>query len=81
MQGHTRGFVQITGPLGVIEHETFTCCHCNRIAVAPLPNEPPQDVTICHRCMQPTCPECTAKGGCDPFEKKLLRMEAAGRAR
>jgi hypothetical protein len=70
------------GPEGVIkEIATFTCAHCNR----PHRVEPfcdPADLGgLCKVCMGVICNRQACHDRCDPFEKKLERMEAAGRAR
>ncbi len=64
---------------GMVEVDTFTCCHCNRIMhVKPLA---PMDEfgSMCRNCMKMVCPVC-ADGPCIPFEKKLEAWEARDRA-
>ena len=77
-----QGYTQVTGPApGAGEWDTFTCAHCNCVKmVKPMAsaNEMP---SVCHMCgdkNRPSfiCEPCAAKGGCDPFEEKLKRMEA-----
>jgi len=75
MQGRQRGFVQITGPEGVQEFETFTCGHCNKVVRVPHRAKPEELGGMCKLCMSMTCGPCTATGKCEPFEKKLERIE------
>lgn len=64
-----------------IEQDTFTCCHCNRIVfLKASPNVPKPDIGgFCRLCMKNTCGPCADKGTCEPFEKKLERMEQRAR--
>lgn len=81
MPARTRGFYRNFDEYGretVVE--TFTCAHCNKVkrTTEKLPNG--QEARgFCHKCMQPVCVECGGSERCDPFEKKLLRMEARGK--
>jgi len=79
VQGRQRGFVQITGPNGVEEHETFTCGHCNNVVRVPHKAKPDDLGGMCRVCMSMVCGRCCATGRCDPFDKKLKRMEDRGR--
>jgi hypothetical protein len=74
------GYMTVTEPdKATIERDTFTCGHCNGIVIV-LPNQPPEDMGgQCKLCMSLTCAHCTGLGRCDPFEKKLERMEAKDR--
>ena len=63
---------------GIIERDTFTCCHCNRIIhVKPMANMD-EFGSMCRNCMKMVCPAC-ADGSCVPFEKKLEEVEARER--
>ncbi len=53
--------------------ETLTCAHCNRIYPKPGTSDP---AGFCRMCWRPVCLKCGAKDRCDPFERKLARMEA-----
>ena len=79
MPSRTRalGFIEIVGPEGRREVETFTCCHCNGISDVPPPDA--TEVGFCNRCMSRECLPCARKNKCIPFEKKLEKMEARGR--
>jgi hypothetical protein len=71
---HTRGAYITTDEYGrETVTETFTCAHCQRVFVKPGPGEASG---FCHQCFKPTCVPCGAQDKCDPFEKKLLRIEA-----
>lgn len=75
MPGRQRGFLREEGPDGTIEHETFTCCHCNRLQVVPHRARPEDAGGFCMRCMQMTCFGCARSGHCTPFEEKIARYE------
>jgi hypothetical protein len=78
MQAKTKGYgVRDPGDGGAArEYQTFTCAHCCFVADAylKLPNGD-RAHGYCHACMKEVCLPCGAKEVCDPFEKKLLRME------
>ena len=76
-----RGQGTISGPDGETRHSTFTCFHCNKVVVVVQGCAPEDMGGLCKMCMGLTCPECTDKGSCDPFEKKMERAEASDRAR
>lgn len=70
------GYAVITDPSGgVQEMDTFTCAHCNRIVHVPVKANPDDIGGMCRMCMKMICPSCVDAGVCDPFEKKLKRME------
>lgn len=55
----------------VIEGETYTCMHCNRITMVK-PGQRPEDIGgLCKQCMGLVCSQCLETSGCDPLEKKL----------
>ena len=59
---------------GVVERDTFTCCHCNRI-IHVKPMAPMDEFgSMCRNCMKMTCPAC-ANGPCVPFAKRLEMAE------
>lgn len=59
---------------GILERDTFTCCHCNRV-IHVKPNAPMDEFgSMCRNCMKMVCPQC-ADGSCTPFEKKLEAWE------
>lgn len=81
-----QGYSIVSGPApGTGEWDTFTCAHCNtlhRVKPMAAADEMPD---VCHLCgdkNRPSfiCKACLGKG-CDPFEEKLLRMEAKQRFR
>lgn len=74
-----KGFVQITGPEGTVEFETFTCGHCSTIVQVPHKASPDALGGLCKQCMTMICPGCVEKMTCDPFEKKLKRQEDRSR--
>lgn len=74
------GYLQIINADGsMVERDSFTCCHCQRV-VFVAPKAAPADCGgWCFRCGKPQCPSCVADGRCTPFEKRLERAEARGR--
>jgi len=52
--------------------ETLTCAHCGNIYPKPKLNEA---CGFCHMCFKAVCLPCGALTKCDPFEKKLQRLE------
>jgi len=80
-QSRTRalGFIEIVGPEGRREIETFTCCHCGNLFDVPPPTA--TEVGFCSRCVARECLGCARKNKCVPFEKKLEAMEARARLR
>ena len=62
-----------------VEKKTITCCHCNDVFFVEAKQDASELGGFCRMCMAPTCASCAAKGGCDPFEKKLEAQERAGR--
>lgn len=76
-----QGYTVVTGPApGTGERDTYTCAHCNRVHTIKPMCAPADMPNVCHMCgdkHRPSfiCKPCEAKGGCDPFEEKLKRME------
>lgn len=64
-----------------VESDAFTCGHCNRIVPVPPYTDPASIGGRCGVCDSLICPECVAKGTCDPLEEKLARAEASYHAR
>lgn len=60
---------------GVKECDTFTCSHCNSVVHVPVKASPDDLGGFCRMCAKMICPRCVQTGLCDPFEKKLKRME------
>lgn len=76
---HARGYYatrdRVSGKI-TAESDTFTCGHCNGV-VDVAPRQHPADIGgLCKICWALTCPRCTARGGCTPFEVRLARAEA-----
>ena len=71
------GYATLSGPFGMTkEADTFTCGHCQTV-VHVRPKTPLEDMGgRCSMCDTLICPQCVKTGCCDPFEKKLKRMEA-----
>lgn len=72
VSGKGRGY----GPFGENECDTFTCSHCNTIVFVKPKCDPADMGGLCKTCMGLICPRCANKGGCDPHEEKLKRIEA-----
>ena len=61
------------------EFDTMTCGHCQFISVIK-PGQRPEDCGgLCKQCMQLICSKCVDKMTCDPFLRKLERIEAHDR--
>lgn len=74
------GLGTLSGPWGeTTELPTFTCGHCQNVRRVQPMCDPADLGGLCKICMRVVCEFCVGKG-CDPFEKKLERQEARGRA-
>jgi hypothetical protein len=72
-----RSFTEETHADGKVTYiPSFTCAHCNTIVEVKSKD---QDMGFCQMCFYPVCLVCGAKDTCDPFEKKLERIEARAR--
>jgi hypothetical protein len=72
------GYAVLTSPSKLVEADTFTCIHCNRIVFVKPRASAAESGGWCCLCNKAICPTCIGKP-CDPFEKKLKRMEDRGR--
>ena len=74
------GQITISGPRKTREADTLTCAHCQRVMVirSSSPELPPYVGETCRKCMKKICPLCMGKD-CEPFIKKIERMEARDR--
>jgi len=72
------GVAAIFGPFDVVEHETFTCAHCQRITLVPHKAKAEQLGGICYGCFKLICDQCVGHG-CRPIEKWSEEQEARGR--
>lgn len=75
------GYAVLTDGEGVIEFDTLSCAHCQRIAHLKAKQRPEDVGGLCYGCMKPICPKCVDTGVCDPIEEKLKREEASYHAR
>jgi hypothetical protein len=74
------GLVWVNDGYTTVEHESYTCGHCNRIVVVPHKERPENMGDICHGCMHLICADCVGRG-CRPIEKWCEQEEARGRFR
>ncbi len=67
------GYIVISDNLGggVVEHETYQCCHCSAHFFRKVGQGPP---AMCLLCNEPTCGTKTCDR-CVPFEAKLEAWE------
>lgn len=72
------GYAIWTGPGKPAEADTFTCIHCNQIVFVKVGASAAECGGWCGLCGKPICAGCAGKP-CDPFEKKLKRMEDQAR--
>ena len=81
-QGYARLY-DPDAPGGVIEKDTTTCGHCNRVTHIRPGWVPKEDdgVFKCHCCQRFICKACYVRGECDVIERKLERAEASYHAR
>lgn len=64
----------------VVERDTFSCSHCNRVVMLHDTNgKRLESVAVhCHGCDARVCVPCAEHAKCDPLEEKLKRSEARG---
>lgn len=75
-----QGYGVTTDPVaGITEEDTYTCGHCNAVVFVKAKCAALEAPCPCRMCMRFCCPGCLARGGCDPFEKKMERLEARDR--
>ena len=77
-----QGYAITTEPgKAAIEQDSLTCAHCNSIVFVKAGAQPSADEAgFCRACYRHICPQCDGAGlKCDPFEKKLERMESRER--
>jgi hypothetical protein len=61
---------------GTIEEDTFTCRHHGGVVFVKPFCDPADMGGRCTVCGGLICKACVAKGGCDPLEEQLARMES-----
>jgi hypothetical protein len=65
----------------VLEEETYTCGHCQFATAVPAGQQLDDVGRFCLACMRPCCKQCSYRmshgAGCDVWEKKHARAEAA----
>jgi len=73
-----QGYATIVGEDSkLIEMDTYTCAHCNSVHhLHDRMGNKKDPGGFCMLCFKQICGLCADTGKCDPFEKKLLRMEA-----
>ena len=87
IQGRREGVWREVTPEGkvVSEEETYTCGHCQHVTAVPAGVQLDDVGRFCLACMRPCCRQCSYLmshgAGCDVFEKKLSRAEAAAASR
>jgi hypothetical protein len=74
------GYATLSGPFGMRkEADTFTCGHCQKVVHVTYKKPIDELGGRCTVCDTLICPECVNTGTCEPFEKKLKRMETVKR--
>lgn len=76
-----QGYATLTDPSGVVEADTFSCHHCQRIVTVPPRADPADLGGLCKTCMKLICPRCVDLRTCTPWEESMARMEAREAAR
>ncbi len=74
------GLVWLNDGYKTVEHESYTCGHCNKIVVVPHKERAENMGDICHGCMHLICVDCIGRG-CRPIEKWCEQEEARARFR
>lgn len=86
-----KGYIQFIGPESTVEHETFTCGHCNSIVrmekevslqgldMAIRQGKEKRDIRRCGGCDSLVCPKCHKSPTCSPFMAKVEAMERRSR--
>lgn len=67
------GYATVTGPDGVKERDSITCCHCG--AVSFIVPGSGKVRGFCRMCMKATCGKERCLTVCVPLERKLEVME------
>lgn len=73
------GCLILSGEGGETHCDTFKCGHCQKIVPVPPKCAAEKLGGQCKVCMALVCPACYRLGRCDPFEKKLERIESRSR--
>jgi len=68
------GYTIRTGPDGVMEADSMTCVHCNRVTFIPARCSPEDMGGRCTCCGGLICKHCVGKG-CHTLEQKLQEWE------
>jgi len=71
-----KSYIQILDPEapgGLIEQDSFSCAHCNRIVIVEPGSG--RERGICQRCRKLVCGRKACMDRCDPIEAKIERME------
>jgi hypothetical protein len=76
---HPSGHGTESGPDGTHHEDFYVCCHCQRGTVVSPREDPANLGGLCKVCMRMICTRCVSKGGCDPWEEQMERMEARQR--
>lgn len=63
----------------VVEADTITCGHCQRVTVVKPFEDAASSAGLCRLCDRIICPRCTALKRCLPWEETMNRMEARER--
>lgn len=71
------------GERPTVEREGFVCRHCGKAVWVPPMCDPAEVGGRCYTCTDNRdplsgliCPACVKRGGCEPFEEALRRVEA-----
>jgi len=82
MLRRAQGYATMSEPdRTMVECDTFTCGHCQRVVFVPPKADPAACGGWCGRCAALICGPCSGLGTCQPFEQQLEAMEAKGRMR
>jgi hypothetical protein len=75
------GYATWTDPERVVERDSFSCRHCNRIVFVEPKADPAEVGGLCKQCMGLICPQCVGLMRCLPLEKSIAESEERDRRR
>jgi hypothetical protein len=73
-----QGYSLLIDPdIGTVEHDTFTCAHCQKVTFLKALARPDDQGGFCRKCMALVCKECAGKE-CKPIMKQVEEWEKIG---
>jgi hypothetical protein len=73
-----QGYSLLTDPVtGVVEQDTYTCAHCQKVTFVKPFQRPDEHGGFCRKCMALVCKDCSGKE-CKPIMKQVEEWERIG---